>query len=97
MKLSHSVPAGLIRFIAWSLIIVPFIVATTFSPLHFLAMLTNAAAHATRSGDIVVGWVSDTYDFVAPVSTIFRSSTRQQARGKVPPAGRVSGRGQARR
>jgi hypothetical protein len=97
MKPSHSVLAELVRFIAWALVVVPFIVATAFSPLHFLAMLVNAASHATRSGDIVVGWVSDTYDFVAPIHTIFRSATGPEARPKRVAAARVSGRGQRRR
>jgi len=98
MRSSHSLLAEIIRFTVWSLVVIPFIMATTFSPRHFLTTLATAAFHAARSGDIIVGWVSDAYDFVAPIHLVFRSSTSQQkARRTRVPVGRMSGRGQRRR
>ena len=74
MRSSHLALAELIKLVMWSLTVVPFIVATTLSPLHFIGMVTDAAAHPTTSGDAIVGWISDSYDFVPPIHMIFRSS-----------------------
>jgi len=95
MRSSHSSLVEIIRLMVWSLVVIPFVMATTFSPLHFLTTLATAAFHAARSGDILVGWVSDAYDFVAPIHMVFRNSTSQQkARRTRVPVGRMSGRGQ---
>ena len=97
MRSSQLMATELVRFMAWALVVVPFITATVFSPLQFLSTLENAALHAAGSGDIIVGWVSHAYDFVAPIHTIFRTSIQHQARRQRVPAGRIGRRGQKRR
>ena len=97
MRPSQSMPTELIRFMTWALLVAPFIITTVFSPLQFLTTLENAALHVTRSGDLIVGWVSNAYDFVPPIHTIFRRSTPQQTRSQRVPVRRASGRGQSRR
>src|SRR5579859_3029334 len=76
MRSSQMPLAELMKLVMWSLTVAPFIVATTLSPVRFIAMVTDAAFHPTRSGDIVVGWISDSYDFVPPIHVIFRSSAQ---------------------